>query len=149
METNIDQQDPAKQTSIFDGVGDFDRHIYEQGIRKARNALFFAGGILFVGGVVMTLMQRDQMDETFLLINIGIEALILGIFIGLGFWTKRKPYTALIAGLVIFCIIHIIAMINDQSNIYKGIIVKIAVVAALISGIKNAKKLQDLNRAGF
>jgi len=150
METNIDHnQDPENQPSIFEGIGDIDRYAYEAGIRKARNALFIAGAIMFVVDVIATLIQRDLITETYMWTVIGIDALILGIFIGLGLWTKKKPYTAIIIGLVIFCLIQIMAMIGDPSNIYKGIIVKIAVVAALISGIKNARKLQNLNRAGF
>ena len=140
--------DEANQQSIFDSPdeqNEYDREQYRAGIKKARNALFFAGGLMFVVDMFMLLMQNEQMSETYLAILIAFDVILLASFIGLGFWTKRKPYTAILVGLILFCAVQVLAMIGDPTNIYKGVIVKVVVVASLISGLKKARALQRMD----
>ena len=134
--------------SIFDGDDELEQHdraLYRQGVRKARNALFFAGGIMFTVDMVLILMQRDQLSDIYLYSIIGVDALVLAAFIGLGLWTKKKPYTAILIGLILFCALQIFAMVTDPTNIYKGLIVKAVVIVTLVTGLKKAKALQQLD----
>lgn len=147
-ETPIENQE--SQSVIFDGADHFERQEYEEGIRKARNALFFVGALMFVVDMVIVMINKDTYADGAIWVIVAIDVCILATFIGLGLWSKRKPYTALLAGLITFCAVQVGAMFLDPTNIYKGILVKILVITTLIAGIKKAKRLQELNRiAGY
>jgi hypothetical protein len=66
------------------------------------------------------------------------------IFFLLGFWTKVKPYTAIISGLVTYILLWIGDSIFDPTYIYKGILVKIFIIIYLIKGLKDAKEAQAI-----
>ena len=147
MEERFPSQ-PVKESSVFDDdeLTEHDRELYRTGVRRARNALFFAGGMMFVVDLLALWSQRNQHDNVYLYSIIGADLLILAVFVGLGLWTKRKPYTAILTGLIFFCVIQILAMIGDPTNIYKGLLVKGVVIVTLISGLKKARALQQLER---
>jgi hypothetical protein len=71
---------------------------YERAVRKARNALFWAGGLIFLGEMISMFSTGTGFNLMILIIAL-FEA---GIFIALAFWTKKKPYTAVISGLGAF-----------------------------------------------
>jgi len=62
----------------------------------------------------------------------------------LGFWTKKKPYYAIICALILYGIFIILNAVVDITSIYKGIIFKIAVIVFLIKGLKDAKAAQEM-----
>ena len=143
-----------EQLSVFDTndeLLEYDRDQYRAGVRKARNTLFVAGGLMFVVDMFMLAVQVSKLNGaeinyTYLYGVIGLDIFLLGAFIALGLWTKRKPYTAILIGLVLFCAIQLFAMIGDPSNIYKGVVVKLVVIISLVSGLKKAKALQQMDR---
>jgi len=148
------QAKQTEQTSVFDTDNElleYDRDQHRAGVRKARNTLFIAGGLMFVVDMVLLLIQLNNLDGaeinyTYLYGVVGLDILLLAAFIGLGIWTKRKPYTAILIGLILFCVVQLVAMIGDPTNIYKGVIVKLVVIVSLVSGLKKAKALQQLDR---
>ena len=148
MEPQKTADDAAAQehSSIFPAISEMDKEEYERGIRKARNALFIVGALMFVVDMVMLAAQRDALGNDEIMITVVLDVVILAAFIALGIWSKRKPYTALVIGLILFCAIQLLAAIGDPVSLVKGIIVKIFVIAALVSGIRKAKQLQELTR---
>lgn len=126
----------------------------ERSVRKARNALFWAGGLIFF--FEMFFMFRAGLG--FEPIVFGFALIVGGVFVGLGLWTKKKPYTAIILGLVAF--IGYIALgvvlngIVDGSAgvvkaLFSGIIVKVIILVNLILPIKDAKELQEQRAMKF
>ena len=77
----------------------------------------------------------------------GIIIFVALVFAGLAFWTKKKPYAALLTALIIYGSLLLGDAILDPSTIYKGIILKIAIIVSLISGLRNAKEAEDLKKA--
>ena len=129
------------------------RHIelegYELGVKKARNALFWAAGLILLGEVI-TYARTDGEVEA---LGIAIITLIVGIFIGLALWTKKKPYTAIVMGIVAFILyLLLVVIINGFAegaegvlkSLFGGIIVKVLILIALIRPLKDAKLLQDV-----
>lgn len=133
-------------SAIFPSLNEIEREEYERGIRKARNVLFFVGVLMFVVDSVMLAAQWNATTSLEATITIVLDVIFLAAFIGLGLWSKRKPYAALLTGLILFCAIQLLAMIGDPANIYRGVILKVVVVVALVSGIKKARRLQELTR---
>ena len=146
-------QDPAQNkpaeneiADYYDGVKKLEMQGHETGIRKARNALFVTAALLLVGTLVQFGMAGIEWD----LMNVLIVGVQVGIFIVLGFWTKTKPYTAIVTGLIVYLLVWVAAMITipDGRGIYGGIIVRIIILSILISALKPAKAWEDLKKTG-
>lgn len=116
---------------------------YETGIKKARTTLFVTAAIIFVSELVMASVAGIGLTP----VLIGIAVLEAGIFVGLGFWTKTKPFAAIITGLVLFILMWIAAIATtDGKAAYSGIIVRIVIIVYLISAIKPAKAWEDIKK---
>ena len=120
---------------------------YEPAVRKARNALFLAAGLIFAGEIISMAKDGEGFDYTLVLVALG-EA---GIFIALALWTRKRPYSAVVGGLIAFIGIYLLAavfngMLFGMTGILKalggGIIFKIFILGALIRALSGAKVLQ-------
>jgi hypothetical protein len=118
---------------------------YERVVRKARNTVFRAGGLIFPGEMISMFAAGTGF-------NLIIALSGAGIFIAFAFWTKKKTYTAVISGLLAFtCIIILGAVANSVSDgapgvlkaLFSGILVKVIILINLIIPIKDAKTLQE------
>lgn len=127
---------------------------YETAVRKARNALFWAGGLIFFWEMIAMFRDSVGFDPVIFFIAL-VEG---GIFVALGFWTKQKPYTAIICGLICFLgIILLSAVIYGLTEggpgivkaLFSGILVKVLILVNLIRPIKDAKALQEAKKQSF
>jgi hypothetical protein len=121
---------------------------YELTVKKARNALFWAAGLVSLGEIIGYARSGTEPD----LLGITIIVAIVAAFIILALWTKKRPYTAIIMGIIVFCLYILLntiafAYIEGATGILKGIfggiIVKILILVALIRPLKDAKELQS------
>jgi uncharacterized membrane protein len=125
----------------------------ERLVRKARNALFWAGGLIFFWEMIA--MFRTTGFDPLIFIIALVEG---GIFIALAFWTRKKPYSAIITGLVVFIVfIALSVVVNGMVEggvgvlkaLFSGIIVKVIILVNLILPIKDAKELQEARKNNF
>ncbi len=144
------QTDPAPKSEheiadYYDGVKKIEIQGYETGIKKARTALFITAGLLLLGEII----TASSIDFAFTPMMIGVIVFEVGIFIALALWTKTKPYTAIITGLIVFLLIWVagIVVIGDKA-IYSGIIVKVIIIVNLITALKPAKAWEDAKKNG-
>jgi hypothetical protein len=144
------QTDPAPKSEheiadYYDGVKKLEIQGYETGIKKARTALFITAGLLLLGEII----SASSIDFAFTPMMIGIIVFEVGIFIALALWTKTKPYTAIITGLIIFLLLWgaSIALIGGKA-VYSGIIFKIIIIVNLVSALKPAKAWEDAKKNG-
>ncbi len=89
-------------------------------------------------------MSRSGLEWTPL--AIAIIAIEVGIFVALGFWTKTKPFTAIVIGLILFLGVIILSVTVSGQPIYSGIIMKIVIIVFLVSALKPAKAWEDLKK---
>jgi hypothetical protein len=151
--TMTEENKPEEQKDV---IADFANELkesemqgYQPGVRKARNALFVAGALIFIAEMINMYNVFGGVDQIVMIIAI-IEA---AVFIALAFWTKKKPYTAIITGIIAFVIIVIVfplvvSIINDDTEniikaIFGGIIIKVVILVNLIVPLKDAKALQE------
>ncbi|MCW3119223.1 MAG: hypothetical protein JWM28_3305 [Chitinophagaceae bacterium] len=127
---------------------------YERAVRKARNALFWAGGLIFASEMI----NMFKTESGFSLLIFIIALVEAGIFVALAFWTKKKSYTAVIMGLIAFIGIIILSVIGNGMDeggvgvlkgLFSGIIVKVAILVNLILPLKDAKALQKAKEQEF
>jgi len=146
-ETKAPGNEESPIANYADELKQLEMQGYETAVRKARNALFWTGGLLFLGEMI----GMVRLDQGFDPVIFGIALVEAGIFVGLALWTKRKPHTAVVTGLVVFAAIIILsAVINGMLEgtegamkaLFSGIIVKVIILVTLIKGISDANALQ-------
>jgi hypothetical protein len=107
----------------------------EQGIKKtinfARYLLFILGGAYLILGYVEAFVIKNH-HIYFGYIDWGVAAL----FIGLGVLSIFHPRPAMIAGLSIYVLIHLLIALVDFSTVFYGLLWKIITISGLVYGIK-------------
>jgi hypothetical protein len=139
MENNKEDALDGTSESIFT-ENEFSMEGYDKNIRQARNTLFFLAGLQLLLGIYLLFNSSSNAGW----ISFVITALVAIIFLGLGFWTKQKPYNAIIFALIIYILLWAGDCILDATYIYKGILVKIIVIVYLAKGLKDAKEAQNM-----
>jgi uncharacterized membrane protein YphA (DoxX/SURF4 family) len=142
-------QEPAPEekhviSDYFDGVKQLEMETHESGIKKARNSLFVVGALAFIGEMI----SLSGVPDGYNAITVGVALLIAGIFVALGFWTKTKPFTAIITGLIVLVLYWGLAIFADPQNIYRGVLVRVVIIVYLAKGLKDAKAWEDLKKQG-
>ncbi|HEY5408336.1 MAG TPA: hypothetical protein VIJ92_14675 [Ginsengibacter sp.] len=113
---------------------------YDKNIRQARNILFFLAALQMLLGIYLLFTSQGNSGW----VSFAITTVVAVIFLLLGFWTKVKPYTAIISGLIIYILLWIGDAIYDPTYIYKGILIKVFIIIYLIKGLKDAKEAQAM-----
>ena len=145
-----DKNQPSSENEIadyFEGVKKVEMQGLETGIKKARNALFVTAALVLIGEII-SIAAAGAGFPPLAIVVIAVE---VGIFVGLAFWTKTKPYTAIIVGLIVFILLWILAIViasREGKPIYSGILVRIIIISILISALKSAKAWEDLKKTG-
>ena len=120
---------------------------YETGVKKARNALFWTGGLFFAWEMI-GMMQADAGFDPLIF---GFALVEAGIFVALALWTKKKPHTAVVTGLIVFIGFIILSVIfngiaEGSEGVMKaligGIVVKIIILVTLFKALSDASALQ-------
>jgi hypothetical protein len=143
MAENEQMPETDTQATIFD-ENEFLNRGYDKHIRQARNTIFVVAAIQFIFAVVSMYMVETVADKW---LNFGLSAFIAAIFVALALWTKKKPYTAILIALIIYCLLILIYAISEPLSILKGIILRVIIIMYLARGLKNAKEAQEMQKA--
>ena len=147
MENQVQPSDQYNQSTasetpnLFNEV--FDLAPYEKSMKNARIWLYVIAAIQFVVGIFE---YNSVPDKTVGTIAFGIDAAVAIAFLVLALWSKKNPSVAFTLALVFYALVVIGAMFLDVSNIYRGIIIKILVVIALIKANRDARKYEEAKR---
>jgi hypothetical protein len=144
MAENTQMPEPDKQDTIFNEE-EFLNTGYDKPVRQARNTLFVVAGIQFVFGLISIYSMEDDVAVKW--VTFGVVVFISALFVGLALWTKKKPYTAILTGLIIYCLLLLIDLFYQPSSIIKGLIMKIIIIVYLVKGLSNAKETQQIQKA--
>jgi len=116
---------------------------YDKHIRNARYLLFVIAGLSLLG-LYYVLPLDGSFEKIFMLIWVIAFA---GAYVALGFWTKKKPYTALLIALILFIVIQVLSAIGEPASLMQGWVFKIIIIVMLINGLRNAKESQRMMEA--
>jgi len=141
-----------KQKPIADQIEDIRRQNLSGNwvsVGKARRMMFWIAVLIFISEMMGMHDQYREFDAGIFII-ILIEA---GIFIALGIWTKKKPYTAILTGLIIFVVMMIVSFYNGSEmgtqglvrSLTSGVLVKLIIFVTLIKAVNDARELQNAN----
>jgi hypothetical protein len=134
---NPSSSESVQEPSVFDEF-DLQSQDHQKQIRQARTTIFVVAGIQFFFGMYSG-FQFGGNTGWFVF---GIASFIAFIFLGLGFMTKKKPFTAILIALILYSSLLIIDLIMQPSTILKGILIKIFIIAYMVRGLKKAKEAQ-------
>ena len=140
MENNTSQENIPE--SIFTEE-DFSMQGYDKHIRQARNAIFVAAGVVLIS--LLVLCFTISADYEYLWIDICIYGAFIAGFIVLGFWTKTKPYYAIISALILYALLIALFAYFDITTLYKGFLFKIFIIVYLAKGLGDAKEAQEIH----
>jgi hypothetical protein len=140
MEQQTPPGEPAEE-SIF-SEEDYSMEGYDKHVRNARIALYVVAGLF-----LLSIFLLQDLEDTAKKIMIGLVIFMAGVFALLGYWSIKRPFTAILIGLIIFVALQVFNAIADPSSLLQGWYVKIAVPLFLIMGLRNAKEIQDRRQA--
>lgn len=146
---SFEQTSPEKKDAIADHLDEI-RQIeiegYATGVKKARNALFWAGGLIILWEVLASYRAFGTIEASVII----FAAIIGGIFVGLALLTKKKPHTAVLAGISAFILYKlVVVLVNSDSGeniakaLFSGIIVTVIILVNLFRALPDAKRLQE------
>jgi len=128
-----------KERSIFVGQ----QVMKKSSIKHSANHIKRAQIILFaIAGINLIAIAFSEWD----IYQKHIEILIIGGFFSLGMLVKKNPVSIMTAGLVSHLALHALIVIFEPSYIFKGIVIKVIIIASLISGIVNVKKAEKYRK---
>lgn len=127
----------------YEGMKELEKQGHEAGIKKARTALYVTAVLVFASELIGASLSNIEITP----LIIGIALVEGGIFAALAYWTKKKPYSAILIGLILFILLWGVGVyFAGVENIAKGIIVKIIIIVNLVQAIKPAKAWEDLQK---
>ena len=139
----IPEESKDEITEYYDGVRKLEMQGHESGIKNARTALFVTAALLFAGEMISAAISEVPFTLLFWVI-ILIQS---GVFVALGFWTKKRPYVAIVIGLVFFILIWVLAIaLSGFQGAIGGIVVKIISIVYLVKAIGPAKAWEEAKR---
>ena len=133
--------EPSQET-IFSDV--LDTTPYEKNLRTARIYLYVVAAIQVGVGIYQYANAADPELGFWLG---GVTAGLGILFLLFAIWSYKKPAAAFMTALIVFIVAHVATMVADPSYIYKGIILKVLVVIALIKGFRDAKEVEKLRES--
>jgi hypothetical protein len=68
------------------------------------------------------------------------------VFFVIFLWARKQPLPAAIVGLVLFITLQVIYGILDPTNLFKGILLKIIIIAILVNAIQAGVKYRQIQR---
>ena len=112
-------------------------------VRKATNSLYVLAAFTVFMGIISYTASAEYTNP----LSVLITSLVLAaLYLGLALWSKKQAVAAILSGLILFSVIQVVNMIADPSTIFKGIIVKVAVVIYLIKGVQSAFDAQKIKK---
>lgn len=112
-------------------------------LRKARNTLYYLAGLFVVIGLVNFFIKKDDPEVLAYVIPYIVLAIL---FFALGGYSMKKPLACLVSGLCLYVIVQVLNVIDNPVNLARGIIIKIAIIAYLIKGIKSAIEIERIKK---
>lgn len=135
VETNTEQESVLLDVADMSG--------YDKSLRRARGWLYVLAAMQACIGVYELCTTEDA---TVGKIAFGIDLFVAVVFLGLTIWSYKKPAPAFLTSLIFYIVFIVLLCIVDPANIFRGILVKILFVIALVRAYKDAKEIEEMKQ---
>jgi hypothetical protein len=125
---------------------------YNAAVYHSKNALFLSAGMLLVIEIISYAFLNRLPDNFYLLLFI----FMFTTFVGLALWTKKKPYTALRIGAIVYVVYILLNALPFLfqggvgyffTSLFRGILYKIIIIGLIAKAAPKAKAMQTLNES--
>lgn len=116
---------------------------YELGVKRARTTFYWISGLVFVSELILA--YAKDLLTTAVFIATFVEA---GLFLGIGLLTYKRPYIAIIIGLILLVGLRVVGIVYGGSNVFSGIILMVIFVVLLYRALPDAKKWEQMEKEG-
>ncbi len=106
----------------------------ESMVKKGRNFLFIVAGFNLLAFI----------EEDSIILIIGL--LISSMYVLLALWSNKKPFPALLTGLIFYVTMNLFFGLFDPAYIMSGLIWKIAIIGALLYALYSVKYMEKLRQ---
>jgi hypothetical protein len=106
-------------------------------VKSARNTLYILAAVLAVFGFID---YQSHQQISVLGISFGLSL----VFLGLGFWSEKKPVVALLIGLLLYLTLITITAIVDPRTLFQGILWKVIIISFLGKGMYSALSIKKV-----
>jgi hypothetical protein len=114
---------------------------YELGVKRARQIFYWIAGLVLASELALAYI-RDLLSAAIVIAAV-VEAVL---FLGIGLLTYKKPYVAIISGLVLLIGLRLVGVIYGSGNILTGIVVMVIFVILLIRALPDARKWERMEK---
>jgi hypothetical protein len=114
---------------------------YELGVKRARQIFYWIAGLVFASELALAYI-RDLLSATIVIAAV-VEAVL---FFGIGLLTYKKPYVAIISGLILLIGLRLVGVIYGSGDILTGIVVMVIFVILLIRTLPDARKWERMEK---
>ena len=121
---------------------DFDR-LRKVAVKEARLSTGILAFSYILGGVLSLVSMGGYGDSLLIGVVLTIQFGLAAVMMGLAFWAKRSPTTAMVAAAAIYGVIELISIALEPSSICKGLLVKVVVIGALYRGLRAVHQLRQ------
>ncbi len=104
-------------------------------IKQARLILYVLSGFTVITGLVLLL--KDNNNLLFI-----VNLILAGIYLGLGFWARKKAFAAIFTGFLIYITIILLNGIFTPLTLINGIVFKVIFIIAFIKATYGAYKFK-------
>ena len=105
-------------------------------IKSAKTTIYILAGLFFLAGVFFGFAGDDVATAVVYLV-VTILYLIFAA------WATNNPFGAILTAFIVFITIHVVSAVADPATLFQGLIIKIAVIVALVKGIRSAREAQE------
>ena len=124
------------QETIFSDLAD--TKPYEKSLKSARIWLYIIAALQ----VGLGIYEYNTADPNIALFALLIDAGIGTIFLSLALWSYKKPAVSFLTALIVYVLIYIGMGILEPENLYKGVLLKVFIVIALVKAYKDAREVE-------
>lgn len=118
----------------------------EKNIREGINSASYSRNILFIIGglnlLISLIFVFSVEDNSYYLITL-IYSVIL---IGLGFYSYKDPFFALLLGFLVMILIYAVIGFIDPAKLLSGLILKIIFINSFIYGLVKIKQSENIDK---
>lgn len=113
-------------------------------LESARKWILAVGIIYVVSVIFTTAIAGISFTDPAVRMVMGTALALCAIHIGLWVWAKTAPFPAAVVALVLFITVQVFSAVVEPSTMYKGLLIKVLFLVALIRAVKAGSEAQRL-----
>ncbi len=131
-------QNRTEEDTIFDEAELLNKP-YDKSIRNARIAIYIIAAAQFLMGIFQAYYTEGKAES--LGVFVLTSALSLA-YVGLALYSRKKPFNGILAALIVYGLFVVVDLVFDPASIFKGILLKAAVIYYLAKALGDAREMQ-------